>query len=96
MVTETIEKRRRGVFGWIVAVLFWTFNAVMAVRVFVGTAILSRVARDAAPGAEAAVAKFTAGIGISVLFAIWFFGAATLGIMMYLTRGRKVTVTREI
>lgn len=95
MATVQIEKRRRGVFGWIIAILFWGFNLMMAVWLWGVFAATSEVVGNAASDAEKAGAMLGTGIGVTVILWVWVFGAFILGLMMLFTRGRKEIITVE-
>ena len=93
MVTIQVEKRKRGIFGWIVAILFWGFNALMAAWVASYWGILGTMESEDEIVQVGTVIGGT--IGTGMLFTLWFFGAVILGIMMLFTRGKKVIITRE-
>lgn len=95
MATVQIEKRRRGIFGWIVAILFWGFNLLMAIWLWGAFSVTSSVVGEAASDAEKAGAMIGAGIGVTMILWVWVFGAFILGLMMLFTRGRKEIITVE-
>jgi hypothetical protein len=86
------EKRKRGFFGWIFLIIFWAFNALMAVAVFgaigQGAADNAQYTDDLYRGAHAAGTA----IGAGMLISLWFFIAAILGLFVLLTRGTKVII----
>lgn len=90
-----IEKRRRGPFGWLVAIVFYGFNAVMIAMLVLTWAGVGTVATDNYDDASVALAGVAGFLGTVALFWFWLFGAIILGIMMFLTRGKKVILTRE-
>ena len=90
-----IEKRKRGPFGWIVAILFYGFNAaiiLLLVLTWVGVGSVVDGSHDDASVAAAGTVGF---LGSVALFWFWLLGAIPLGIMMFFTRGKKVILTRE-
>ena len=96
MPTVTTETRKRGVFGWIIAVLFWGWQALMAWGLISG---FNNAARSGyATGSHADHVAYAAGftIGVGLLLAFWLLGSLVLGLMMYFSRGRRVTTTREV
>lgn len=95
MATVQIEKRRRGIFGWIIAILFWGFNLLMALWLWAAFSVTSTVVDGATSDAEKAGAMIGAGIGVTMVIWVWLFGAVILGIMMLFTRGRKEIITVE-
>ena len=90
-----IEKRRRGPFGWIVAIAFYGFNLVMIAMLVLTWAGVGTVASDNYDDASVAAAGVAGFLGTVALFWFWLFGAIILGIMMLLTRGKKLILTRE-
>ena len=94
MATIQVEKRKRGIFGWIVAILFWGFNVLMAASVASYWGILGTMETEGELEQAGAVIGGT--IGTGMLFSLWFFGAVILGLMMFFTRGKKITITREV
>ena len=95
MPTIQIERRRRGVFGWIVAILFWSFNLLMAVWIWLAFSATSSVMQTSASGAESTGAAIGGGLAVTMILFIWFLGIVILGIMMLFTRGRKIIETVE-
>lgn len=93
-MTTTIrtEKRKRGIFGWVFLLLFWGFNAIMAVAFFAG--ISDSVDKGSQLTSEAEQAGHAIGsvIGMGMVLGIWVMGAVLLGIFVLLTRGKKVIV----
>ena len=95
MATIQVEKRKRGIFGWIVAMLFWGFNVLMAVWVLSFWGSLGGLYDQSEDQYVQAGTAIGGTIGTGMLFALWFFGAMILGLMMFFTRGKKVITTRE-
>ena len=90
-----IEKRRRGPFGWFVAILFYGFNAIMVVLMVGGWASVGTMVEQGYDDLSVAAAGFAGVVGTAALLWMWLFGAIILGIMMLLTRGKKVILTRD-
>lgn len=90
--TTRIETRKRGIFGWIFVFLFWGFNAVMAFSLFAGIQAASNDTAGLTSDAQAAGAAIGTVIGVGMILTIWALGAAILGLFVYFTQGRKVTV----
>ncbi len=88
--TIRVERRQRGVFGWVFLILFWVFNAFMAWGLFEGLANTSEVAATATTEAQKAGAAIGTALGVSMVLGIWMAGAAILGLLVLMTRGRKV------
>lgn len=78
-----IEKRRRGIIGWIFLLIFWAYNALMLYSIAVG------VASSGASGASA-------GFAIMVWLVFWAAGAVILGLMAHFTRGKREMVETEV
>ena len=90
-----IEKRKRGLFGWVVAILFYGFNAAMILMIvltWVGVGSVVESNYDDTSVAAVGIAGF---LGTVALFWFWLFGSVVLGIMMFFTRGKKVILTRD-
>lgn len=86
-----IEKRQRGIFGWIFLLLFWGFNAFMVLWVFGAISATSQLGASADRYEQAGRAIGT-GIAFWFILSIWVMGDLILGVLMLLTRGRKVTI----
>ena len=95
MTTVQIEKRKRGVGGWITAILFWGFNIFMAFALFAGLDGAGDAIREGASEAERTGAAIGTTIGAGFILAIWALGALILGMMMFFTRGKKIIITKE-
>lgn len=95
MATIQIEKRRRGVFGWLVAIVFWAFNLLMAWMMITAFRAGGEVASTATSSAETTGAVIGAGMAVTMILWVWLFGAFILGIMMFFTRGRRIIETIE-
>lgn len=96
MGTISIERRKRGVFGWIIAILFWGFNAMMVVWLIGGIGATSKQYAGATSEAAKAGTAIGATIGVGMVLSIWVMGAIVLGLMMLFTRGKKITVTKDV
>lgn len=89
------ERRKRGVFGWIVLLAFWAFNLFMAWALLSG--LTDTAGRTAAltSDAERAGAAIGTALGVGFILFVWMAGAVILGLFTWLTAGRKViTETR--
>lgn len=87
------ERRQRGVFGWIILLLFWGFNAFMLWWLIAGVSAMRQV--DVGPDKYSqAGATIGIGIGIGFIVSIWGFGAVILGLMALLTRGKTIVIER--
>jgi hypothetical protein len=96
MTTVQVEKRKRGIFGWIIAIIFWSFNLIMIAWLAMYWGLLGEVVDQTQDTAAKAGAVVGGAIGTGMVFSLWFFGAVILGLMMFFTRGKKVTITREV
>lgn len=93
MATVTrIEKRKRGIFGWVFLILFWAFNALMLAWFIGGMGATSETVAAAASDAERAGAAIGTMIGAGMILSIWVMGDIILGVLVLLTRGKKVIV----
>lgn len=88
--TVRIEKRQRGVFGWVFLVIFWAFNAFMALSMFLGLANTGDMMGKATTEAEKAGTAIGTALGVGMMLSMWMAGAVILGLFVFLTRGKKV------
>ena len=95
-VLPVVERRKRGPFGWTVAVLFLVFNGLMAwwfVDSVGGTAgSNTSTPNQAQPEGAAALGT---GFDATMILIIWVVGGLVLGLMTYLTRSRKIVSITE-
>jgi hypothetical protein len=96
MATVSTEKRKRGFFGWIFAGIFWVWQIIMIVWLVSAINMTSNHLVNA--GSEAARAGTAVGGAISVylILSFWALGSVIFGLLMFATRGKKVTITREL
>ncbi|KQZ29134.1 hypothetical protein ASD50_18250 [Mesorhizobium sp. Root552] len=93
---ERVEVRKRGFFGMVFWLMFLAFNALMALWLVFTIKSASdqfQATSDAASQAGTAVGGT---IATGVLLWIWVFGDIILGLLVMLSRGRKVTIERTI
>ncbi len=95
MATVQIEKRKRGVFGWAIAIVFWGFQGLMVWWFFAASVGMSGVYEGVDSDAGRAGAAIGMGIGITMIFVIWGAGSLIFGMMMLVTRGKKIITTVE-
>jgi Kef-type K+ transport system membrane component KefB len=91
------ERYRRGLFGWLFRIIFWTFNLIMLAWVATYWGALSGVHVDG-PHAEATRVGTAIGgtIGTGVIMVFWAMGAFILGLLVLFTRGRKTIIEERI
>lgn len=94
--TITTEQRKRGFFGWLMAALFWIWQALM-VAWFI-SAIAATSEGYSAASSEAARTGAAVGtmIGLSMIAVLWACGSLILGMLMFFTRGKKTLITQEV
>ncbi|MFB2530687.1 hypothetical protein ACEYYA_00800 [Paracoccus sp. p3-h83] len=85
-----IEKRKRGVFGWLFLLLFIGFNLLMLFAFISGVGGSAEQASHLTTEAERAGAALGTALGAGFLLSIWAAGAIILGIIVMLTRGKKI------
>lgn len=95
LMRRTITRRRRGPFGWVIAVLFWGFNALMVAWLISYLGLIGDHLGDSADEATQAGTVIGGAIGSGFLLFIWFIGDIILGIMMFFTRGHLETYEKE-
>lgn len=86
------EIRKRGIFGWIMLILFWGFNALMALSLFAGLAATSETGAAAVSEAEKAGHAIGTAIGVGMIMSIWVSGAVILGLFVLFSRGKKIII----
>ncbi len=99
-MTQIVETHitKRGVFGWLFLVLFWIFNALMALWGWSAlTAIGHQYAGAAGPNIEFEHAGTAIGgaIGGAFILLVWVSGTVILGLLALLTRGRKTLIVQN-
>lgn len=88
--TVRIEKRQRGVFGWIFLVLFWGWNALMALAMFAGLSGNADRAAQLTSEAEQAGHAIGTAMGAGMVLTLWVLGAILLGLFVLFSRGKKI------
>lgn len=95
MPTVQIERRRRGVFGWVIAFFFWGWQLVMAGALISGLNGASNHTAALHSEAERAGASIGTGLGVAFVLFLWVLGTIIFGFMMMFTRGRRELITME-
>ncbi len=90
-----IEKRKRGPFGWVVAILFYGFNVVMILMMVLTWVGVGNVVESNYDNTSAAAVGIVGFLSTVAFFWFWLFGSVALGIMMLFTRGNKMILTRD-
>lgn len=88
-----IETRKRGFFGALVKWTFILFNILMLVWL-IGGMNAATEGMETMSGAEQVGAAIGTGIGAFMIMTIWTIGDVILGIMVLLTRGKRIIVTQ--
>ncbi len=90
MVETYVEKRKRGIFGWLFLIVFWLWHPMMIWWLVE----YGRWANDkigtygrATPGRIGAEAGATMAVGFIIF--VWVAGSVILGLMVFFTRGQK-------
>lgn len=91
-----IEQRKRGVFGTIVWWLFLAFNALMALWMYFAITSVAEVASQTQDAAQQAGAAIGGTIASGMILSIWLLGALILGLIVALSRGKKVTIEKVV
>lgn len=95
MATIQREVRKRGIFGLLVKWLFIAFNLAMIAWLVMTWNVLSRMdvpAGDAGAQAGRAIAGFAS---TWLVLTFWILGDIVLGILVLLSRGRRILITEE-
>ncbi|MEI8715864.1 MAG: hypothetical protein EOS05_10370 [Mesorhizobium sp.] len=93
---ERIEKRKRGFFGMIFWWMFLAFNALMGLWIFYAIKISSEHFQATADAASQAGTAIGGTLAVGMLLWLWLFGDIILGLLVALSRGKKVTIERTV
>jgi hypothetical protein len=89
-VLPVVERRKRGPFGWTVAILFLGFNGLMAWWFVDAMTEPAQLVTGTTNQAEPEGATLGTGIGTMMILIIWGVGSFVLGVMTYFTRFRRI------
>ncbi len=91
-MATTVTTYKRGFFGRIWQILFWLFQALMILMVFVNLSSGAQIGEGCAgdTACEAGVALCTGAVA-AVGWGVWILGTIILGVLMMATRGKMVT-----
>jgi hypothetical protein len=95
MATVVTERRRRGVFGWFFAAVFWLWQLLMVAWIISGVGAVSNQTDSLHTNIEKNAAAAGLGIGIILIIFLWAAGSVVFAILMFFTRGRMTFVTTE-
>jgi hypothetical protein len=92
MTRRTIEKRRRGIFGWITLTMFWAWNGIMALLTYRALPRFIEMVSTLPSGDS-----FEAGVAIvfMLILIVWALVSASLYLLVRSTRGRREDVEVE-
>lgn len=95
MARKLVEKRRRGIAGWLFLGLFWTWNVLMVVWLVAGLG--ENASKYEQLTSEAARTGHAAGTGIAfiMILLVWALGAIIFGLLAYFTRGRRELIEMD-
>lgn len=96
MATITVAKRKRGLFGWIIVAAFWLWQLFMGICLVSGLSSTSDQYIRSKDSFEQAGTTIGATIGIMFLLTVWALVSIILGLMLLFTRGKTVSITREV
>jgi hypothetical protein len=88
--TVRIETRRRGIIGKLFSLIFWLFNGLMVLWLFLAIKSTAELGATMTTDAEQAGAAIGATLGFGMVLSIWAMGAIIFGLLSYMTRGSKV------
>jgi len=95
MGTVQREVSDRSAFGKLVKWAFIIFNVIMLVWVIAGFGVAGESMDNTVNEAERAGAAIGSTIGIGLLIMLWAFGDVILGIIVLLTRRKKLITVEE-
>ncbi|MBZ9927773.1 hypothetical protein FJW04_22005 [Mesorhizobium sp. B2-7-3] len=93
---ERIEKRKRGFFGMIFWWMFLAFNALMGLWIFYAIKLSSEHYQATTDAAGQAGTAIGGTLAVGMLLWLWVFGDIILGLLVALSRGKKVTIERTV
>lgn len=93
---ERVETRKRGFFGMIFWWMLLAFNAFMGLWLFHAVKISSEHFQATTDAASQAGTAIGGTIAAGVLLWLWVFGDVVLGLLVLLSRGKKVTIERVV
>ncbi|RWI90520.1 MAG: hypothetical protein EOR22_23545 [Mesorhizobium sp.] len=93
---ERIEKRKRGFFGMVFWWMFLAFNILMGLWMFAGIKGVSEQYHATTDAASHVGTAIGGTVAVGVLLWIWVFGDIILGLLVVLSRGKKVTIERTV
>jgi len=91
-----IERRRRGVFGWIMLTLFWAWHVLMIAWFVSSVSGMATVVNDAASEAQRSGAAIGATLGVGIILFFWVAGTLIFGALAFFTRGRREIIEVEV
>lgn len=90
------EKRRKGIFGWFFAILFWGFHAMMGIWVYAAISATKEQAAATTSSAEEIGTAIGATIGFGLILVLWAIGTIILGALAYFTRGKLISIEETV
>ena len=90
-----VEKNKRGCFGWVFLLLFLGFNVFMLVSLVSYWISIGNVMSEDPSEAFQAGAAIVATLGTGLLLFVWGCGSVILGVIVFLTRGKKIIERRS-
>ena len=90
------EVRERGTFGKLIKWTFVLFNVVMPVWMLTTCASAGEIMNQAQTDAEQAGTAIGATVASGILLFIWLAGAVILGLLVLMTRGKKLIVEEVV
>lgn len=91
-----IEKRKRGIFGTLVWWVFLAWNAFAALWLFYAISGAAQVVQNSADAGAQAGAAIGGTIASGFILSVWLLGSLILGLIVMLSRGKKVTIERVV
>ncbi|RUW62123.1 hypothetical protein [Mesorhizobium sp. M7A.F.Ca.US.008.03.1.1] len=93
---ERIETRKRGFFGMLFWWMFLAFNALMGLWMFAGIKGASQQYQATTDAASHVGTAIGGSIAIGILLWIWVFGDIILGLLVLLSRGKRITIEQTV
>ena len=90
-----VEKNKRGCLGWVFLLLFLGFNVFMLVSLVSYWVSIGDIMSEDPSEAFQLGAAIGATLGTGFLLFIWGCGSVILGVIVFLTRGKKIIERRS-
>jgi hypothetical protein len=96
MPSVTESKRKRSFFGWFIVAAFWGWQLLMGLWLLLAVSSTSDLYSHSRNAVEQAGTAIGATVGVMLILTIWVLISLLLGLMLLFTRGKTISITREV